>query len=252
MSVQATGGALEFDAVIRDSDFKTQINNMEQRLISLTKTANAQSDAMENYAKKAALAIGGYISFATTANFVKEVTTVRGEFQKLEVSFQTMLKSKEKADQLMAQAVKLAAITPFTLQDVGSGTKQLLAYGFAQDKVISTLQMLGDVASGVGAPLNDIVYIYGTLQTQGRAYTRDIMQFTSRGIPIIDELAKQFGVTKQEVQALVEAGKVGFPQVEKAFQNLTGTGGLFFNLMEQQVKPLPARSATFKMLGAEC
>lgn len=238
MSVKVNGGALEFDAIIRDSDFKAQINAMEQRLISLTRTTNQQADAVENYAQKVALAVGGYLSFATASGFLQEMVNVRGEFQKLEVSFQTMLKSKEKADQLMAQAVQLAAITPFTLQDVGAGAKQLLAYGFAQDKVISTLQMLGDVASGVGAPLNDIVYIYGTLQTQGRAYTRDIMQFTQRGIPIIDELAKQYGVTKDKVQELVEAGKVGFPQVEKAFQNLTGTGGLFFNLMEKQSKTL--------------
>ncbi len=238
MSVNISGGALEFDAVIRDSDFKAQINAMEQRLVSLTKTTNAQADAVEGYAKKAALAIGGYVSFATASGFMRDVINVRGEFQKLEVSFETMLKSKEKADALMAQAVKLAAITPFTLADVGSGAKQLLAYGFAQDKVVNTLQMLGDVASGVGAPLNDIVYLYGTLQTQGRAYTKDIMQFTGRGIPIIEELAKQYGVSKNEVQALVEAGKVGFPEVEKAFKSLTGSGGLFFNLMEKQSKTL--------------
>lgn len=238
MAVKTTGGALEFDAVILDSNFKAQINNIEKNLIGLTKTTKQQADEVESYAKKASLAIGGYLSFAASTNFIREVVNVRGEFQKLEVSFETMLKSKAKADELMAQAVKLAAITPFTLQDVGSGAKQLLAYGFAQDKVISTLQMLGDVASGVGAPLNDIVYIYGTLQTQGRAYTRDIMQFTQRGIPIIDELAKQYGVTKDKVQELVEAGKVGFPQVEKAFQNLTGSGGIFFNLMEKQSKTL--------------
>lgn len=238
MSVNIQGGALEFDAIINNSDFKAQINAMEQRLISLTKTTNQQAEAVDNYAKKAAIAVGSYLSFASATNFLQEIVTVRGEFQKLEVSFETMLKSKAKADELMAQAVQLAAITPFTLEDVGSGAKQLLAYGFAQDKVINTLQMLGDVAAGVGAPLNDIVYTYGTLQTQGRAYTRDIMQFTTRGIPIIEELAKQFGVSKTEVQALVEAGKVGFPQVEQAFKNLTGQGGLFFNLMEKQSKTL--------------
>lgn len=238
MSVNVQGGALEFDAVIRNTEFKRQIDLMEQRLRGLTVTANQQSDAMEGYAKKAALAVGSYLSFAAGSDFVQQVINVRGEFQKLEVAFSTMLKSKEKADQLMSEAVRLAAITPFTLQDVGDGAKQLLAYGFAQDKVIGTLQMLGDVAAGVGAPLNDIVYLYGTLQTQGRAYTKDIMQFTGRGIPIIEELAKQFGVSKNEVQALVEAGKVGFPEVERAFQNLTGSGGLFFNLMEKQSKTL--------------
>lgn len=238
MSVNTTGGALQFDAIIKDSDFQDQINAMENSLRRLTQTTKDQADAVDSYAKKAAFAIGGYLSFATATGFIRDLTNVRGEFQQLGVALETMLKSKAKADELMTQAVRLAAITPFTLQDVGAGTKQLLAYGFAQDKVISTLQMLGDVAAGVGAPLNDIVYIYGTLQTQGRAYTRDILQFTQRGIPIIDELAKQFGVTKDKVQQLVESGKVGFPEVEKAFKNLTGSSGIFFNLMEKQSKTL--------------
>ena len=64
------------------------------------------------------------------------------------------------------------------------------------------------------------------------------MQFTSRGIPIIDELAKQFGTTKEKVSELVETGKVGFPQVEKAFQSLTGPAGIFYNLMQEQSKML--------------
>lgn len=238
MSVNVQGGALEFDAVIQNSDFKKQIDQMEQRLKSLTVTANQQASSVENFAKKTALAVGSYLSLTAGTDFIRQMINVRGEFQKLEVSFNTMLKSKEKADKLMQEAVQLAAITPFTLQDVGEGAKQLLAYGFAQEKIIDTLQMLGDVSAGVGAPLNDIIYLYGTLQTQGRAYTKDIMQFTSRGIPIIEELAKQFGVSKNEIQGLVEAGKVGFPEVERAFQNLTGSAGLFFNLMEQQSKTL--------------
>ncbi len=238
MSVNVQGGALEFDAVIRNSDFKKQIDMMEQRLRGLTMTANQQASSVENYAKKAAIAVSGYVSLTAGTSFVREMITVRGEFQKLEVSFNTMLKSKERADKLMEQAVQLAAKTPFTLQEVGDGAKQLLAYGFAAEETVDTLRMLGNVAAGVGAPLNDIVYLYGTLQTQGRAYTKDIMQFTGRGIPIIEELAKQFGVSKNEVQALVEAGKVGFPEIEKAFNSLTSQGGLFFNLMEEQSKTL--------------
>lgn len=238
MPVNVQGGALEFDAVIRNTDFKKQIDQMEARLLGLTKTANQQADAVENYARKVSVAVGGYISLTAGTTFLQDIVTVRGEFQKLEVSFKTMLQSKERADALMQQAVELAAKTPFTLQEVGDGAKQLLAYGFAAENTVETLRMLGNVASGVGAPLNDIVYLYGTLQTQGRAYTKDIMQFTGRGIPIIEELAKIYGVAKNEVQALVEAGKVGFPEVEQAFKAMTNQGGLFFNLMEEQSKTL--------------
>ena len=78
----------------------------------------------------------------------------------------------------------------------------MLAYSSTVDNVVDELVMLGNVASGVGAPLQDIAYLYGTLRTQGRAFTVDIRQFAGRGIPIYEELAKVLGVTKDEVPAL--------------------------------------------------
>lgn len=55
---------------------------------------------------------------------------------------------------------------------------------------------------------------------------------------MIKELAKQFNVAESEVKGLVEAGKVGFPEVQKVIQSLTSEGGMFFNLMEEQSKTI--------------
>ena len=51
--------------------------------------------------------------------------------------------------------------------------------------------------------------------TQGRMFTQDLRQFQGRGIPIADELAKIFGVTKDKVGELVTAGKVGAAEVQQ-------------------------------------
>jgi phage tail tape-measure protein len=138
------------------------------------------------------------------------------------------------AQALEMQLVSLAKRTPFTLTEVQDATKQLIAYGFAAGDVVSNITMLGDVASGLKIPFGDIAYLYGTLKTQGRAFTKDINQFTGRGIPIIKELAKQFKVADSEVMKLVEEGKVGFKEVEKAFKSMTKEGGMFFGMMEKQ------------------
>ena len=180
-------------------------------------------------------AIGGA---AALKSFISEMVNVRGEFQQLEIAFGTMLKSKEKADKLMAELVDIAAKTPFDLQGVASSAKQMLAYGSSAESVGKELVMLGNVAAGVGAQLGDIAYLYGTLRTQGRAYAVDIRQFAGRGIPIYEELAKVMGVTKDEVSDLVSQGKVGFKEVEQAFQNMTKEGGMYFNLMQEQSKSL--------------
>ena len=169
---------------------------------------------------------------------VSKIATVRGEVQQLEVAFRTMLGSVSQADELLQQLVRTAAITPFGLEDVANGAKQLLAYGLEAEKVNETLIRLGDIAAGLSVPLNDLVYLYGTTMSQGRLYTQDLNQFTGRGIPMISELAKQFGVAESKVKELVEAGKVGFPEVQKVIESLTDEGGKFGGLMEEQSKTI--------------
>ena len=189
---------------------------------------------IDNVFKTLATSAGAVFTLQMATQFSKQVAQVRGEFQQLEVAFETMLQSKEKADALMAQVVDTAAKTPFDLQGVANGAKQLLAYGVASEEVNDTLIRLGDIAAGLSIPLNDLVYLYGTTMTQGRLFTQDLRQFQGRGIPLAEELAKQFGVAKDRVGELVTAGKVGFPEVQKAIMSMTSEGGKFNNLMAKQ------------------
>ncbi len=204
------------------------------------KTAEAKTEvgALNLSLDKAAKLLAGMGAAVSLQGFAREMANVRGEFQKLEVAFNTMLGSKEKADELMQQLVETAATTPFDLQGVANGAKQLLAYGDDVENVNEDLVRLGNIAAGLSIPLGDIVYLYGTTMTQGRLYTQDLNQFTGRGIPMIKELAKQFGVAENKVKELVEAGKVGFPEVQKVIQSLTDEGGMFYNLMEEQSKTI--------------
>ena len=146
--------------------------------------------------------------------------------------------SGERASALLADAVEFAAKTPFDLQGVAGGIRQLLAYGTAAEEAIGTVEMLGNVSAGLSVPLNDMIYLYGTLRAQGRAFTVDIRQFAGRGVPIYEELAKVLGVTRQELTGLISEGKVGFPEVEQAFRNMTSEGGMFYNLMREQSKTI--------------
>ena len=199
------------------------------------KEVNDTNESLALSWKKVIGVLGGVTALKA---FVAEMVNVRGQFQDLEISFGTMLKSKEKADKLMAELVDIAAKTPFDLQGIASSAKQMLAYGSSVENVGKELVMLGNVAAGVGAQLGDIAYLYGTLRTQGRAYAVDIRQFAGRGIPIYEELAKVMGRNKDEISDLVSQGKVGFKEVEQAFQNMTKEGGMYFNLMENRSKSL--------------
>ena len=241
-----SSGALSFDAIINDSDFQRKFDEMERRIKGFTNTATSETKKIDDQFRLLGTAIATYFTTDALKNVATQIITVRSEFQQLETAFRVMLGSKEKANALMSQVANLAAETPFGLKDVGNAVKMLIAYGTSADSAIKTLRMLGDVASGVSAPINDIVYLYGTLQTQGRAYAVDIQQFAGRGIPIYKELAKVLSVNESQVKSFVEAGKVGFKEVEKAFQNMTSQGGLFNGSMVEQSKTIGGLISTLQ------
>lgn len=225
---QQARNRLEVRKLTREyKEFASGTNNADEIVKSLT-------DSL----KRTALEIGG---LAAIKKFGSDVIEATGKMQQLQVALSTILQDKSKADQLIADIVQFAAKTPFNLDDVATGAKQLLAYGSSADKVVNELSMLGDVASGLQIPIGQLIYLYGTLRTQGRAMTVDIRQFAGRGIPIYEELAKVLGVSKDQVSELVKEGKVGFKEVEQAFKNMTSEGGKFANLMESSAGTWPQR-----------
>lgn len=235
-------GALGFAATLDIDQFDVSAQAMERSIRNSMNGATDEVGRLETRIMDMARTCAGYITSYLTAQgmygLMQSVIATRGQFQQLEMAFETMLGSGTKAHALMAQMTETAAKTPFDLAGVAGGAKQLLAYGESADKVNDTLVRLGNIASGLSIPLNDIVYLYGTTMVQGRLYAQDVRQFTGRGIPLVRELADMYGVSAEEINAMVSAGKIGFPEVEKVLLKLTNQGGQFYNLMEKQSSSL--------------
>lgn len=229
-------GANEFIAQVSrmQSSSDNFVNHLSQSLVVADGKIKGLSNSFDGVTRTIISKMSVLGAAFSAQQFAKQAMVVRGEFQQLEVAFQTMLGSVEQADKLMNQLINTAAKTPFDLQGIANGAKQLLAYGVASEEVNDTLIRLGDIAAGLSIPLNDLVYLYGTTMTQGRLFTQDLRQFQGRGIPLANELAKQFGVTTDKVGELVTAGKVGFPEVQKAIVAMTNEGGKFGGLMDKQ------------------
>lgn len=244
-------GAISFKALLETRDFEQGRFKIESQLRDLTKLADQEAAKFDHAFKRAGQAMAAYFTFDAAKQLVGDIVKVRGEFQQLEIAFTTMLGSKAKADELMARSVTFAAQTHYGLEATASATKQLLAYGESAETVTDTLRKLGDIASGLNIPLSDIAYLYGTTMTQGRLYTQDFNQFVGRGIPLIKELSSQFGVAESEVKGLVEAGKVGFPEIKKAIDNMTTAGSMFGGLMEAQSKSIPGQIEQLKDAWAQ-
>ena len=236
--MQPQDGALLFQVRADQSQIQKDVEAIEKQFEQMTRKAveegKKQADVWQTLLKGAT----AYFTLQGAQSFISQMIAVRSEFQQLEISFGTMLKSKEKANSLMAQMTDLAAKTPFGLQEVSEGAKRLLAIQVPAEEVTETLRRMGDVAAGLGVPMGQLIHVYGQVKTQGKLVTNDLYQFMNAGIPIIAELSKVVGKSETEIKDMVSAGKIGFPEVQAVIKNMTSEGGLFFNLMAEQSKSL--------------
>jgi tape measure domain-containing protein len=227
-------GPLDFEATIDSAQFNGALDEMSRRIRGTSDTIVKEGIRMDETFRKAAIALGSYFTFQQAKQLVTEIANVRGEFQQLGIAFEVMLDSKEKSDKLMKEQIILSQKSPFTLLDVATNTKQLMAMGVAYEDVMATMKALGDVAAGVSVPISRVAINYGQVMTLGKLQEREVRDFAMAGIPLIEELAKNLGKSKQEIMGMISESQIAATDVTKAFQTMSGEGGKFFNLMEKQ------------------
>ena len=231
-------GSIDFEARLRLEKLEEGVKEMEKMLNDSMKSSQKETDKLQQSINNLAKGAMAFFTISKAYDFAQKIIAVRSQFQQLEIAFGTMLKSKEKANALMAQMTDLAAKTPFGLQEVSEGAKRLLAFQVPAEEVTETLRRMGDVAAGLGVPMGQLIHVYGQVKAQGRLMTNDLYQFMNAGIPIIAELSKVVGKSETEIKDMVSAGKIGFAEVQAVIKGMTDEGGLFYNLMAEQSKTL--------------
>ena len=244
--MQTNDGNLVFDVKANYEGLQKDVEAIKKQFEQMTRKAveegKKQADVWQTLLKGAT----AYFTLQGAQSFISQMVAVRSQFQQLEISFGTMLKSKEKANELMAQLTDLAAKTPFGLEEVSEGAKKLLAFQIPAQEVTETLRRMGDVASGLGVPMGQLIHVYGQVKAQGKLMTNDLYQFMNAGIPIIAELSKVVGKSETEIKDMVSAGKIGFTEIQAVIKNMTNEGGLFYNLMAEQSKSLGGQISNLK------
>lgn len=205
------------------------INDLNQGLRNAQSRIDEFGSRLENIGSKLSIGLS-----APLALVAKSALDASGEFESLQTSFNTMLGSVEAGKQMMQDLQKFNLSTPFESKEVATATKSLLAFGFAQEQIIPNLSRIGDISAGVGMSVQELADIYGKARVQGTLMAEDINQLTGRGIPVIQEFAKQLGVAESQVKKLGSEGKISFANLEQAFISLTSEGGKFFGMTANQ------------------
>jgi len=241
----ATIGTLIVNVGARIAGFERDMNRAQQKLRGFGTTAQRVNAQVSAFASRAAGSLGAMLGVGSVAGAIGFGVKLAADMEQAEVAFTTMLGSAEKAKKILGDLQRFADITPFEFPELRDTARQLIAFGIGVDDVMEHIRRLGDISAGVSQPLNEVAAIYGKARVQGRLFAEDINQFTGRGIPIIGELAKQFGVADEAVRKLVETGQVRFEHLQRAFKALTDEGSKFGGLMGRQAETLSGKWSTF-------
>ncbi len=161
---------------------------------------------------------------------VKQAAT----FEQTKMSFEVMLHSADAAKKTLEDLNQFSIKTPFTPDQVIASGRALIAYGVKPGQELNNvLQMVGDVAAGVGMDFNELSNIMGKNLTQGVVQTEDLMQLAGRGVPIFDSMAKVFNTTTDQVKKLASTGQIKFEHLKQAFASMTSSGGMYFGMMDK-------------------
>lgn len=188
-----------------------------------TRFGNSGMSTIGVGAGAAALAGGGFA--------VKSIIGLAAEFERNQKTFAAMLKSDEKANQLLADLKDFAKQTPFELTKIRGTATRILGAGYQQNEIIPLMKRLGDLSMGDQDKFNRLLINVAEIKNNDRATIRDIRQFSGVGVDIKTAIQKVTGWDKKDIGNKITQGKVDNKVITNAITYLT-TKGVFAGGME--------------------
>lgn len=228
--------------IVIDAQNRTQgaFDAVQANLDGFKKTNQGLITAMTTVGVAGAAAFGGL------AIMTKGAVEAGAQFEQTNIAFNTMIGDAGLAQQTLTNLAQFASRTPFQLTQLEQASKQLLAYGISAKDLIPTLKTLGDIAAGVGMDkLPELILAFGQVQAKGHLAGQELLQFTNAGVGLSQQLQKDLGLTRDQFEKLMESGQITAAQVTAALNEMTGQGGLFFNLMDKQSQSLAGQWSNF-------
>jgi len=167
-------------------------------------------------------------------HFLTEAVNKAAEHEQTQVSFAVLIGSAQKAEETLRSLREYTNRSGFDFKDITHAASELIVMGVAAEDVTDAMKMLGDVAAGSGAPIDEVAQLFAKVKVQGEMTSRELRRFTSANIPIFAELEKQFGGSADDIREMVKEGKIGFPEMTAALRSMTLEGGPFFQMVQKE------------------
>ena len=223
-----------------NSDIEKSNDKIKQSYKQVSQTAQSEAESI----KKAFGVIKGIIAGYTGKKLYEALIGSNADYEQTLTSMEVLLGNAEKAEKMIKNLDVMGAKTPFELSDLTKATNQLLAFGTAEEDIMTRLNQLGDLSMGNAAKLDRITAAYGKMLAKGKVSLEELNMFTEAGIPIIESLSKQLDVGKDKLFEMITDGKIGIEEINNSMAELTGQGGKFFGMMAKQSQTFAGMMST--------
>ena len=215
------------------SDIRKTSNELKEQKND-TNNLTTATDGATAAIKKLETGLKAVLASAAGKKLYEVLIGSNAEMEQYLTSFEVMLGDARKAKDLMSELNTMAAKTPMELTDVVKNGTLLMNYGVDSDKLIETMTKLGDLAAGNAQKFERVSLAYGQMLAKGKVSGEELRQMTEAGVPLLQALAEEIGVTSGEMQDLVSKGKIGIPELNAAIESMTTGTGQFAGMMEKQ------------------
>ena len=210
---------------------------------TLVTTFTANTGSLMAGIGKAAAAVAAFSVAVGAVSFAGWSVSLAAEAEQLEMQFDVLTGKGEK---VFRDIEKFAVTTSFSLESAGEAARNMLASGVGQPELISTMRILGDLAMGDGERMKLLSKAYTDVLNKQKLQAQELRQFSENGVGLVSELARMYGKTAGEIMKMSEQGQIGFDDMRRALENLTGEGGRFNGMMQRMSETTRGRFETLK------
>lgn len=228
---------------------KRKLDELMQKNSQMERSNNALSRSW-NYMKNR---LAFYFTVGASTQFVRNLIEVRSQYEMNERALGILINSAERGTQIFSELSRMALVSPYTLIELSSAAKQLVAYDVAANDVLDTTRRLADMAAAVGVPMERLTYALGQIKAYGYLNSRDNRMFANAGIPLVKQLSDYYTelegklVSTADVYDRIKKKAVGYNEVMQVIYKMTDEGGKFFDFQAKMADTLKVRLANLTL-----
>lgn len=187
---------------------------------NISKKSEEVGSNLTNKITKPAMIAGGALASITIGKGFGRLVEIDNAKAKLD----GLGHSSESVQKIMDNALESVKGTSFGLGEAATTASSAVAAGIKPGKELTRyLSLTGDAAAIAGSSMGEMGSIINKVQTSNKAYNGELQQLSERGIPIYQWIAKEAGVTADEVFKMASDGEISSKMFLNAIE--TNIGG---------------------------